>query len=133
MTYLLDTHVFMWATFDTKKLSAPVRKVITDKNNDIHVSTVSFWEISLKTSIDKFSLDNIDIRNFPKYAKEMGFATMNMEEQESITFANLPVKNNHKDPFDRMIIWQAIVKNMILISKDRLFEQYRENGLQLMW
>jgi PIN domain nuclease of toxin-antitoxin system len=55
-----------------------------------------------------------------------------MKEEESITFHKLPLKDNHKDPFDRMLIWQAITKNMVMISKDRLFEQYKENGLKIL-
>jgi PIN domain nuclease of toxin-antitoxin system len=133
MTYLLDTHTFIWATLDTKKLPERVRHCIAGKDNEIYVSTISFWEIALKTSINKMSFDGIDIKNFPKYAVGMGFNIMSMQAQESITFSDLVIKSNHKDPFDRMIIWQAITNDMTLISKDRLFKQYKDNGLKLIW
>jgi PIN domain nuclease of toxin-antitoxin system len=131
--YLLDTHTFIWATLETKKLGKKAKDIICDKNNEICVSTVSFWEIALKTRIKKFSFENIHITDFPKYARNMDFTIIDMGENESITFHELPLKDNHKDPFDRMLIWQAITKNMTLISKDRLFEQYKENGLKIMW
>ena len=56
-----------------------------------------------------------------------------MKVYEVITFHKLPLKDNHKDPFDRMLIWQAITKDMTIISKDKLFEQYKENGLKIIW
>jgi PIN domain nuclease of toxin-antitoxin system len=133
MIYLLDTHTFIWAALETKTLSKNVQDIITDKKNEICVSTVSFWEISLKTGIKKFSFNNIHIKDFPKYAREMDFTIMDMKENESISFHELPQKLKHKDPFDRMLIWQAITKNMILLSKDGSFEQYKENGLKLYW
>jgi len=110
MRYLLDTHTLIWA-----------------------VQATSFWEIALKTSINKFSFDNLDINEFPELSRKMGFKIIELGEQASITFHNLPKKENHKDPFDRMLIWQAIVNNFVLISKDNLMKQYKENGLDLVW
>ena len=133
MIYLLDTHAFIWAVLETKKLSKNIHSLITNTNNEIFVSTISFWEISLKTSIKKYSFDNIDIKNFPKYARNMDFNILDIQENETITFHELPLKEKHKDPFDRMLIWQAITKNMVMISKDELFEQYKKDGLKLVW
>jgi PIN domain nuclease of toxin-antitoxin system len=133
MIYLLDTHAFIWAVLETNKLSKNIKSIISGKSNEICISTVSFWEISLKTRIKKFSFENISIKNFPKYAKEMDFTVIDMKENEAITFYELPLKENHKDPFDRMLIWQAITKKMIMISKDKSFEQYKKDGLKLIW
>jgi PIN domain nuclease of toxin-antitoxin system len=133
MIYLLDTHVFIWATLETNKLSKNAKKIIASKENEICVSTVSFWEISLKTRIKKFSFKNVNIKDFPKHAKNMDFTIIDLQENETITFHELSLKENHKDPFDRMLIWQAITKNMILVSKDGLFEQYKEDGLKLIF
>jgi PIN domain nuclease of toxin-antitoxin system len=63
----------------------------------------------------------------------MDFTVIDMKENEAITFHELPLKKNHKDPFDRMLIWQAITKKMILASKDKSFEQYKKDGLKLIW
>ena len=133
MIYLLDTHTFIWTVLETDKLSKHSKEIISNKNNEICVSTVSFWEISLKTKINKFSFKNININDFPQYARDMGFTIIDMKENETITFHELPQKKNHKDPFDRMLIWQAITKNMAIISKDRLFTQYQEDRLRLVW
>jgi len=133
MIYLLDTHAFIWAVLETNKLSKNIHSLISNTNNEIYVSTISFWEISLKTSINKFSFDDIDIKNFPKYARNMDFNILDIQENETITFHELPLKEKHKDPFDRMLIWQAITKNMVMISKDELFKQYEKDGLKLVW
>jgi PIN domain nuclease of toxin-antitoxin system len=133
MIYLLDTHTFIWATLKTNNLSKRSNEIISNRNNEICVSTVSFWEISSKISIKKFSFNNININDFPQYAKDMGFSIIDIQENETITFHELPRKMNHKDPFDRMLIWQAITKNMTMISKDEYFEQYRKDGLKLIW
>ncbi|MDR2796353.1 MAG: type II toxin-antitoxin system VapC family toxin [Spirochaetaceae bacterium] len=133
MIYLLDTHAFIWAALETARLSRNVKEIISDRNNEIFVSTVTFWEITLKASIKKLTFDKIDIKDFPKYAREMGFTIIDMKETETITFHELPLKEDHKDPFDRMLIWQAITYDMVLISKDNLLKQYAENGLKLLW
>jgi len=133
MICLLDTHTFIWTTLQTNNLSKKSREIISNRNNEVCVSTVSFWEISLKTKINKFSFENININNLPQYAKNMGFTIIDMQENETITFHELPLKKNHKDPFDRMLIWQAITKNMTMISKDESFEQYKKDGLKLIW
>jgi PIN domain nuclease of toxin-antitoxin system len=133
MIYLLDTHAFIWATLDTVRLSKKAREIISDRNNEIFVSTVTFWEITLKASIKKLTFEKMDIKDFPKYAGEMGFTIMEMKERETITFHELPLRGNYKDPFDRMLIWQAITNDMVLLSKDILIKQYEENGLRIMW
>jgi PIN domain nuclease of toxin-antitoxin system len=113
-------------------LSKNSREIIYNKNNEVCVSTVSFWEISLKARVKKFSFENINIKDFPKYAREMNFNIIDLREDETITFHELPLKENHKDPFDRMLIWQAITKKLAMISRDKLFEQYKEDGLKLI-
>jgi PIN domain nuclease of toxin-antitoxin system len=133
MSYLLDTHTFIWAVLETTNLGIKGKEIIFNKKNEIFVSTISFWEISLKASQKKFSFGNIKVRDFPQYARDMDFTVMDMKENESITFHELPLKKNHSDPFDRMLIWQAITSDLTMISKDRLFEQYKEDGLRIIW
>ena len=133
MKCLIDTHTFIWAISDTDKLSKTTLNLIKSTDNDVFVSVVSFWEIALKTSIRKFFIDGIVASDLPEYARKMDFSILELKARETCTFANLPLKDNHKDPFDRMIIWQAITENMALISKDKMFTQYKDNGLRLIW
>jgi PIN domain nuclease of toxin-antitoxin system len=131
--YLLDTHTFIWAMLETSKLSKNVKDIISNRNNEIFISTVSFWEITLKASIKKLSFEKVNIKDFSKYAREMGFIIIDLKEMETITFHELPLKENHKDPFDRMLVWQAITNDMALISRDTSLKQYEENGLKIIW
>jgi len=132
MKYLLDTHILLWILFEDEKLSEKVREVIRDPDNEIYVSTITYWEISLKYSIGKIELDEITPEELPEKAKEIGIKTLGVSEYEASTFYKLP-KIKHKDPFDRLIIWQAINRNITLISKDKEIRDYQKFGLKILW
>lgn len=133
MNYLLDTHTFIWSLLESNKLSISAKKIITNKRNVIYISAVSFWEISLKVRIKKYSFKGVDIKMFPELAEKMGFHLLTLEPYDAVSYHELKLKNNHKDPFDRMLIWKAIRRGLVLISKDSLFEQYKREGLKLIW
>jgi len=130
--YLLDTHTFLWTFFESSHLSHKVHSILFDRNNMIYVSSVTFWEISLKFSLKKLELGTYLPEQLPSLAKKIGFLTLAIEPEESANFHRLP-KIAHKDPFDRMLIWQAISKNLVLLSKDTQFKQYSEFGLKTIW
>ena len=132
MRYLLDTHSFLWTLFSPGKLSTPARKEIQNRENDVAVSVVSLWEISLKYSLGKLELVNTEPEDLPLVSQEMGIAILRLEPHEASSFHKLP-KLAHKDPFDRLIIWQAIERKMVLISKDRSFGDYMKCGLKTYW
>jgi PIN domain nuclease of toxin-antitoxin system len=132
MNYLLDTHTFLWAIFDTQKLSKEAKKVILNPQNSIYVSLITFWEISLKYSLGKLELKNISPGELPVVYREAGFETLPLSVEEVSSFHNL-TRSSHKDPFDRLIIWQAIHNDLILISKDRRLSAYQESGLRITW
>jgi PIN domain nuclease of toxin-antitoxin system len=133
MKYLIDRHVFIWAVSDYEKLSDKAKEVILDIENEIFVSAISFWEISLKVQIGKFNLTGFDIKKAIEYTQKLSCKILKLGEIETSTFSELASFENHRDPFDRMIIWQSIVNDMVLISKDKLFEQYKKNRLKLIW
>ncbi|MBA4396029.1 MAG: PIN domain nuclease [Syntrophus sp. (in: bacteria)] len=132
MNCLLDTHTFLWSIFDPAQISAKARGIIRNPDNIIHVSVVTFWEISLKYAIGKLELTQLLPDEFPGVARQMNLSIMNLSEQESATFYKLP-QMEHKDPFDRLVIWQAIHHRMSLISKDSKLKGYRRAGLKLIW
>ena len=132
MDYLLDTHSFLWAAFEPKKLSNSARAFITQPENRIVVSSITFWEISLKSALGKLELVNCLPDELPDVATQMGFELVELEADVAASFYRLP-RQPHKDPFDRMIIWQAIQKRFVLISKDRAFSTYSEYGLKTAW
>lgn len=132
MRFLLDTHTFLWAIFDPEKLSRSARRAIRDPDNDILVSVITFWEISLKYGLGKIELEGIGPVDLPRIAEEMTLETLNIKPNEASTFYKLP-RLAHRDPFDRLLIWQAIQQKMTLISKDRSFKEYKGYGLKIYW
>ena len=132
MNLLMDTHVFLWSLFSPDKLSKELIGEITSPNNDVAVSVVTFWEISLKFSLGKLELTGVKPEDLPDFANQMDLETLTITAAEASSFHRLP-RLSHKDPFDRIIIWQSIQRNMTLISKDRDFKAYRQFGLQTLW
>ncbi len=133
MTYLLDTHTFIWSFLDTHKLSKGVLEILEDSKNTIYVNTISFWELAIKEQLGKISFNNIDIRHFPNIVEQLGFQIQTNSAYDFVTYKELPHFAEHKDPFDKMLIHTAIRNNLILLSKDSQFEQYKEFGLQIFW
>ena len=133
MKYLLDTHVFLWSFLDTKRIRPKTLEIIADEENEIFVSPISFWEIAIKNQTKKLNLEGINILHLPHIADEYNFTILNPEPYDYISIGQIPQKENHHDPFDRMLIQQAIRNDLVLISKDEKFPQYEENGLQLLW
>jgi len=132
MSYLLDTHAFLWAAFSPAKLSARAKIEIRSAENRVCLSTVSFWEISLKFALGKIELKSCKPDDMPDIATQMQIEIIQPTALETASFYQLP-KVKHKDPFDRMIIWQAIQQPLVLISKDAEFPEYKKFGLKVIW
>lgn len=130
MTYLLDTHYMLWATTETKKLSASVKDTITNPDHRIVVSAISFWEVSLKNSIGKLEITGFSPDDLPQACLDVGFEIESLTAEESSTYHQLKA-THHKDPFDRMLIWQAIRHNYTLISVDSNVKKYTSEGLKV--
>lgn len=133
MEYLIDTHILLWAIMNSNKLSKKEQQVLSDETNTIFVSPISFWEIAIKHQNKKLDLGKVNILHIPHIAEQLDFSLLNPEPYDYLTIGQIPQKENHRDPFDRMLIQQAIRNNLVLISKDEKFHQYEENGLQLLW
>jgi PIN domain nuclease of toxin-antitoxin system len=130
--YLLDTHTFLWSVFTPEKLGKAARVVLSDSANTVYVSSVTFWEIALKASVGKLILTDCTPEDLPGVADRLGYLRMALESEEAAAFHRLP-KHAHKDPFDRMLIWQAIQRRLILLSKDGVFPEYESLGLRVIW
>ena len=133
MKFLLDTHTFIWFTMTPEKLSRKILDIIKDGDNEISISPISFWEIAIKHQRGKMDLGKMNILHLPNIATEYDFSILPLEVYDYVSVHNLPFKENHRDPFDRMLIHTAIRKNLILLSGDKMFRQYEQDGLQLLW
>jgi len=131
MNYLLDTSILLWSLFSPKQLSKKVRIVLLNKQNAIYVSAITFWEISLKYSLGKLELPDVAPQELLNVSKQSGFQILSLKPEIVASFHQLP--RVHKDPFDRMLVWQAIQSSYTLISKDKDMKKYRSYGLSLLW
>jgi PIN domain nuclease of toxin-antitoxin system len=130
--YLLDTHTLLWTIGNSKELSKKAIREIKNPDNEILASAVSLWEIAIKYSIGKLEVD-FDINKIPEYCNKMGFRLIPLEPAEALECLQLPQKNKHKDPFDRMIIYQCIKNKFTLISTDDRMKLYKDDGLNYIW
>lgn len=131
MNILLDTHFLLWSLSDTSKLTTNEKKLILSKETNIIVSTVSLWEISLKYSLKRLKFENISIDDIIDAVKSSGYFLVELTPMEAITFYKLPAFQ-HKDPFDRMLIWQSIYNQYKLMTRDKKLNQYKNIGLHLV-
>ncbi len=132
MKYILDTHSLLWSLLLPEKLTKRARSAILDSENAVVVSVVTFWEISLKFALGKLELTGLAPDDLPAAAQETGLDIIPLDVSEAASFHRLP-KLAHKDPFDRLIAWQAIQRKLVLISADREFHNYRKHGLRVLW
>ncbi|MCQ2595297.1 MAG: type II toxin-antitoxin system VapC family toxin [Treponemataceae bacterium] len=133
MGYLIDTHIFIWFMMEPERLTKKVLNILTDENNKIFISPISFWEMAIKCQSKKLDLGRINPLHLPHIAEQYDFTLLTPEPYDYVSIGTVPQKENHHDPFDRMLIQQAIRNNLVLLSKDEKFQQYEENGLQLLW
>src|SRR5687767_10200071 len=130
MNYLLDTHYLIWTITDTRKIAGKVKAAIVNPQNVIIVSAITFWEISLKASLGKLDIKGFSASDLPDLCDQMGFQIETLSAHDSSTY-HLLKANHHKDPFDKMLIWQAISNDYTLISNDKNINQYASIGLKL--
>ena len=121
MNYLLDTHTFLWYIDGNSALSDNAKAIIGDQSAVKFVSTASLWEISIKIGLGKLKL-TLDFESLPVFMERNGFKNI------AIEFGHLQHLNKlehfHKDPFDRLIISQAITEKLTIISADQHFKSY---------
>jgi len=126
LAVLLDTHAFLWWCEDDAKLSAPAREAI--EQNDCFVSFASFWEIAIKVSLDKLRLPARPDKYLPEQMSLNGFDQLEISFRQMMRTAKLPF--HHRDPFDRLLVAQALELEIPLVSRDPTLELY---GVQRLW
>jgi PIN domain nuclease of toxin-antitoxin system len=130
--FLIDTHVFLWLIFSPEKLTNQTLQYLSDRKNQVSVSSISFWEISLKYRLGKLKLSNLLPHELPALATQMGIRIANVTADEFACFYQLPLIAEHKDPFDRLIIWQCISRKMTMVSHDSKWDDYSDVGLNIL-
>ena len=119
MRLLLYTHALLWWTTDDKRLKDREREAIADEDAIVWVSAASIWEISIKASLGRIELDNVELR---RELDRNNFLELPIHWQHAEAAGSLP--RHHDDPFDRMLIAQAQTEQLVLVSYDRAFREY---------
>ncbi len=119
MRLLLDTHALLWWLNDDEKLGARTRGLISDPANDVFVSTVSLWEITVKLRIGKLDADITEILGI---LPEQGFQRLDIADAHLVALAALPI--HHRDPFDHLLMAQAVAEDAHFVSEDQYVPLY---------
>ena len=128
MKILLDTHAFLWFIEDSPKLSTEARSAIEDGFNEPLISVASLWEMAIKVSIGKLDLKKPFETFVPDQIELNGFDQLAISFQHIAAVAKLPF--HHRDPFDRLLVAQALVEGIPLVSADDLLDAY---GIIRVW
>lgn len=128
MRILLDTHAFFWWLADSGRLSEPARRAIADDANEISVSAASAWEIATKVRIGKLPDAALLANDIAGHIAHQGFEELAIGVTDAERAGRLP--GPHRDPFDRMLIAQALARELPVLSVDTIFDRY---GVTRIW
>lgn len=132
MKYLLDTHIILWALINDPRIDADTKEIIMNKNNMIYYSTISPWEVEIKHAKNKsFKLSGEQFCFLCDQNKLLNLSIQNKHIQELKRIKNSD-ETKHSDSFDRMLIAQARSENMILITHDQKFKNYKEKNIMII-
>jgi PIN domain nuclease of toxin-antitoxin system len=122
MNLLLDTHIFLWYVSGNPRLSSEIMDEISDSSNTVYVSVVSVWEAVIKHSLGKLPLPAGPSEYLPRRREAHGFSSLSVDEGAMTHLARLP--SIHGDPFDRLLIAQALQHGLTLVTADEQLRAY---------
>ena len=122
MKLLLDTCAFLWIIRNRPQASAAAVAMFRSPENEVYLSSVSAWEIAVKHRLGKLPLGDVPVRYVPAERDKHGIASLALSEADTLVLDKIPLL--HHDPFDRMLICQAITNQMIILTPDPLIAQY---------
>ncbi len=127
MRVLLDTHAFLWFVADDSRLPARARRAVADAS-EAFLSLASCWEMAIKVSLGKLTVAAPLDRFLPANLAANGFQLLHVDLEHATRVATLPW--HHRDPFDRLLVAQALHEDLVIVSADRVFRKY---GVTLVW
>ncbi len=128
MNLLLDTHIALWAITDSPKLSQKARELIESPKTTIWISVASLWEIAIKYSLGRGDMP-ISSQQAMSYFRESGYRFLAVEAEHAVALEELPT--HHQDPFDRILVAQALVEPMRLMTHDSLVALYSDTIIKI--
>lgn len=128
MRYLLDTHSFLWWITDDQNLSPKARDLISDRRNDLYLSSASGWEIAIKAALGRLKISGDPEKLIPEQMSLNAIEALPIHMPHALRVFTLP--GHHRDPFDRILVAQAQLEEMPVITNDSVFEKY---DVDLVW
>jgi len=122
MNLLLDTCTFLWIAQGSGELSQTARDTFADPANDVYLSVVSAWEIAVKHALGRLPLPQAPDRYLPQLRERHGIDSLALDEEAVMQIGKLP--DHHRDPFDRMLVCQALAHGLTLLTPDPLISRY---------
>ena len=122
MNLLLDTHVLLWTLVDDGRITPVARRAIQDTGNTVHVSAASAWEIAIKAALKRVRIPGGVAEWLPEELQRSGFTELPILIRHALAVERLP--RHHADPFDRLLIAQAKVERLTLVTHDRTLRRY---------
>lgn len=121
MRLLLDTHLALWWLIRAQRVPAAARELVESTAGPVAISRASLWEMAIKISIGKLE---IDLPRFVKMAEASGFEWLDIKDEHLLSVAALPLFDDHRDPFDRLLVAQSLTEPLVLLTGDAKLARY---------
>lgn len=121
MRLLLDTHALLWWALDDRRLGSKARQAIAT-STEVYVSAASIWEMAIKLGLGKLELVSLEPEDLPTLPERLGFLELAISSVHAARVADLPT--HHGDPFDRLLLAQAICESLVVVTADKRFVPY---------
>jgi len=120
--------VWLWSVGPSDRIGRAGLEIMASGEEEVYFSAVSSWEVAIKTKLRKFELRDVPTRYVPKRLTEQGIHSLPVTQGHTLKVYDLPLY--HNDPFDRLLIAQAVIEDMTILTSDRVFEKY---PVQVVW
>lgn len=122
MNLIVDTHAWLWSLSDPGRLSAGARRLLASNSNVVYLSAASAWELAIKCALGKLDLPEPVATYVPSRMSRQGITPLHVTHTHALRVSTLPA--HHRDPFDRLLVAQALVEHLPILTADPVFEQY---------
>ena len=128
MKYLLDTNIWLWSLWEPERIARRARDEISDLSHELFLSAATSWEIAIKVAAGKLKLPEPPATYVPRRMAEQGLHPLPVSHPHALAVFGLPI--HHHDPFDRLLVAQARMEDMILVTADHVLRKY---PVELLW
>ena len=128
LKYLLDTNVWLWSLFEPERMSRNARQLFADFSQEIFLSAATSWEVTIKVGTGKLTLPEQPATYVPRRMADQGLRPLPISHPHALGVFSLP--DYHRDPFDRLLVAQARLESMVLVTADRVIEKYQ---VDILW